>query len=361
MKRAGSLFRFLRGIEGLPIAIVLLVLYIVFISTAPRVFTSHRIYMSFLQTVPPVLVCSLGLTLVITAGEIDLSFPSVVGLSGFVFSWIFRHVDGSWAPWAGFALALAAGALIGYVNGILVAKIGVPSIMATMATQFFWIGVTILLAGGLQSDISAIRETAIHDIFVGRITVGAAKVPIQALWTVGLVIFLWFILNRHAFGEAISFIGDNVNVAQVVGINVESTKIILFTVNGMIAAFGGLLLTMEINVFYPTQGQGFLLPALAAVFIGGTSIAGGKGTIVGTLFGAYIIGSLEAGVVASRISGYWVQLVQGVVMAAVVVLNIVIEEGSIARLSNQMRQWSAQGRANNGRAAPPRVKDTGMK
>ena len=83
---------------------------------------------------------------------------------------------------------------------------------------------------------------------------------------------------------------------------------------GVIAAFAGLLLTLEINVFFPTQGSGFLLPTMAAVFIGGTSIAGGLGSIAGTFFGAYIIGSLEAGVVATTISGYWVQLIEGLVM-----------------------------------------------
>ena len=139
----------------------------------------------------------------------------------------------------------------------------------------------------------------------------------QALWSLGLVVVFWFILNRHKFGEAIMFIGDNAEVARVMGINVEATRIQLFTLHGVIAAFAGLLLTLEINVFFPTQGQGMLLPVMAAVFIGGTSIAGGQGVLVGTFFGSYIIGSLEAGVVATGIGGYWVQLVEGLVMAAV--------------------------------------------
>jgi simple sugar transport system permease protein len=343
MKRVGPLFASLSRIEGLPIAIVLVVLYGVFIHTAPTVFRGYRIYMSFLQIVPPMLVCALGLTFIITAGEIDLSFPAIVALSGFIFAWMFKHVDAPWAPWAGFALALAAGGLVGYINGLLVAGIGVPSIMATLAAQFFWYGVTVLLAGGLQLDISKIRDTLIHPLFVGRLF---GVVPVQAFWGVALAVLLWFILNRHRFGEAVMFIGDNADVARVMGVNVEATRIRLFTMNGVIAAFAGLLLTMEINVFFPTQGQGYLLQALAAVFIGGTSIAGGEGTIVGTLFGAYIIGSLEAGVVASRISGYWVQLVQGAVMAAVVVLNILIEERNIAALSSRIRHWGVPVRSN---------------
>jgi simple sugar transport system permease protein len=349
MKRGSSLLASVGKIEGLPVAAVLVVLYIVFIITAPTVFSGYRIYMSFLETVPPVLVCALGLTLVITAGEIDLSFPAVIALSGFVFAWVFKNFDAPWAAWVGFVLALASGALVGYVNGLLVAKIHVPSIMATLAAQFFWYGATILLANGLQLNIKEVQDHIVHTIFVGRI---GGIVPAQALWALALAVFLWFILNRHKFGEAIMFIGDNAEVARVMGINVEATRIKLFTVNGVIAAFAGLILTLNINVFYPTQGGGFLLPAMASVFVGGTSIAGGLGSIVGTFFGAYIIGSLEAGVVATTISGYWVQMVEGVVMGASIVLNVAISEGRIAMVANRIRHWAVPVRSNTVGEAP---------
>ena len=346
MKKGSSILKFLGRIEGLPVAAVLAVLYGILIFAAPRVFTGFRIYMSFLQTVPPVLVCALGLTLVITAGEIDLSFPAVVALSGFVFAWVFKTFHSPWAPWAGFVLALVCGALVGYINGILVAKVGVPSIMATLATQFFWYGATVLLANGLQLNIKEVIPTLVHTIFVGRITIGQVPVPMQAIWALGLAVFLWFILNRHKFGEEIMFIGDNANVARVMGIDVVTTRIKLFTVMGVIAAFAGLLLTLEINVFYPTQGGGFLLPTMAAVFIGGTSIAGGLGSISGTFFGAYIIGSLEAGVVATTISGYWVQLIEGLVMGGSVVLNIIIGEGHITTAYSRIRHWVSPDRSD---------------
>jgi len=343
MKPQNSPLAFFGKIEGLAVAAVLVVLYGVFIITAPTVFTGYRIYMSFLQTVPPVLVCALGLTLVITAGEIDLSFPAVVAFSGFIFSWIFKNFDASWAPWVGFVLALAGGALVGYINGLLVARIHVPSIMATLAAQFFWYGATILLSNGLQLNIKEVIDTTVHAIFVGRI---GDIVPLQAFWALGLAIFLWFILNRHKFGEEIMFVGDNAEVARVMGINVEATKIKLFTLHGVIAAFAGLLLTLEINVFFPTQGQGFLLPAMASVFVGGTSIAGGLGSVIGTFFGAYIIGSLEAGIVATTISGYWVQVVEGIVMSAAIVLNAAIGEGRISMISDRLRRWGAPVQSN---------------
>jgi simple sugar transport system permease protein len=363
MKRARSLIRRVGGIEGLPVAIVLVILIICFMITAPDVFWQWRIYMSFLQTVAPPLILGLGLTFVITAGEIDLSFPATVAFSGYVFTTCFKtlgeSMDASLAAAGGLVLALLAGAMVGYINGVMVAKVGVPSIMATLAAQFFWYGVTVLLAGGLQSALTTIENNGVHSLFVGRIygvipdpARGRIGIPVQALWALALTIFLWFILNRHKFGEAVTFIGDNANVARVMGIDVEATRIQLFTLMGVIGAFAGVILTLEVGVFYPTQGQGMLLPVMAAVFIGGTSMAGGVGLIFGTFFGSYVIGSLEAGVVATGISGFWVPLVQGLVMAGSIVLNTLISDGRIGVLSNRLRHWGVPVRSDSSHEMP---------
>ena len=335
MKQRTSIFSVLGRIEGLPIAIVLIVLYAALILSAPNVFTKPGIYMSFLGTIPKELIIALGLTLVITAGEIDLSFPAVVAFSGFAYTWAYRTFDPAIGAWIGLVLALVAGGLVGYINGLMVARLHIPSIMATLASQFFWYGITILLAGGLSVALEGIATHPVHEIFVGKLF---GIVPVQALWALALAIFLWFILNRHKFGEAISFIGDNANVARVMGINVEQTRIQLFTVQGVIAGFASIILTLDIGVFYPTQGD-FLLSVMAAVFIGGTSIAGGYGSIVGTFFGAFVIGSLSAGVVATTISGYWVQVVAGVVMGAIITLNALLGEGSLSGLSARFQHW----------------------
>lgn len=350
MKRLRALIGVMGKIEGLAIALVLVVVYAVFIISAPSVFLKPGIYMSFFETVPPMLICGLGLTFVITAGEIDLSFPAVVALSGFVLAWAYRNLDPSWGLWVGVVLALVAGAFVGYTNGVLVTRFAVPSIMATLAAQFFWYGVTILLAGGLQVALIGIQDHFLHKLLVGQLfkgeTIGGqyfSGLPVQALWATVLTAFLWFILNRHPFGEAVSFIGDNDNVARVMGINVERTRILLFTIHGVICAFAGVILTLDIGVFYPTQGD-YLLPVMAGVFVGGTSIAGGTGSIIGTFFGMYIIGSLEAGVVATTISGYWVRVVEGAVMGGVVVLNAIIGEGHMAAISSRLRHWSKPAR-----------------
>ncbi len=361
MAQLRSLTRVFGRIEGLAVAGVLAILYVVFIMSAPEVFTKPRIYTSFMQTISPQLIIALGLTFVITAGEIDLSFPAVVALAGFAFVWCYREIGGTFGPWIGLSAALLVGAGIGMINGVIVARIGVPSIMTTLAAQFFWYGVTILVADGKSIALTDIREEPIYEIFTGRIhgilpdqrgvPVG---IPSQAVWALGLTIFMWFLLNRHKFGEAVMFIGDNPDVARVMGINVEATRIQLFTMMGVISGFAGVLLTLDINVFFPNQAEGYLLPVMAAVFIGGTSFTGGVGVIVGTFFGAYIIGSLEAGVVASRISGYWVPLVKGLVMGASVIINVLLGEGKMASLTAQLQRWGISIGDRDGDFGPPK-------
>jgi simple sugar transport system permease protein len=318
-------------IEGLPIIGVLLVLIAVFMIAAPQVFLGYRIYMSFLATVPPQLILALGLTLVIASGEIDLSFPSVIAFSGFLFAWAFKTYE---LTWLALLLALAGGALVGWVNGILVAVIGIPSIIATLATQFFWGGITTVMTGGLSYAIRTIDDYAIHDVLVGRIGV----VPVQALWATAVAVVLWFVLNRHRFGEHLLFIGDNVEVARVVGVNVGREKIKLFTAMGVLGAFAAVLLTAENKNFFNTQGSGFLLTVMAAVFIGGTSIFGGKATIVGSYVGAYIIGMIEAGLVATGMQGFWVRAVVGLVFLAAVVFHLSMDQPQrLARLGQLFR------------------------
>ncbi len=144
-KRTGQ-WRRLAQIEGLPIIVVLLLLMGFFMIAAPGVFLRWPIYLSFLTTVPPMLVLSAGLTMVVAAGEIDLSFPSVLAFSGFLFAWAVG-VTGS--AWLGFRLAMAGGALVGFTNGVLIGFVGVPSIITTIGTQFFWAGVASILSGGM--------------------------------------------------------------------------------------------------------------------------------------------------------------------------------------------------------------------
>jgi simple sugar transport system permease protein len=305
-------------IEGLPITAVLLVLVALFMLVAPEVFLSYRIYMSFLANVPPLLVLAAGLTLLIAAGEIDLSFPSVVALSGWVLAYCIHELQ---APWLGLILALAAGTFVGFLNGVLVARLGIPSIIATVATQFLWGGLTTVFSRGLSYSLDDIEELSLWKLFADRI----GPLPVQSLWALGLAICLWFVLNRRRFGEHLLFIGDNAKVAELVGVNTERERTRAFALMGFLGAFASVLLTLENKNFFNTQGGGYLLEVMAAVFIGGTSVFGGSASMVGTVAGSFIIVMVEAGIVATGLQGFWVRAVVGVVFLAAVIGQLFLQ------------------------------------
>lgn len=318
----------LQRYEGLPIIIVFALMLMLFMYTAPEVFLSPFIYTTFLSTLPPLILLAIGLTFVIGAGEIDLSFPAIIAFSGFIFAVLFKEYD---LGWIAVIAALASGILVGFVNGFLVAKIGIPSFMATLATQFFWAGMATVLSGGKSYALRGAEESSVWAWIVGRPFAGSdvgwmAQLPMQALWTALIVVFLWLVLTRHRFGEHTLFIGDSNQVSRVVGIDVDREKIKLFTLMGLLAGCAAIMLTLENKNFFGNQGQGYLLTAIASVLIGGTSIFGGRATIVGTLFGCFIIGMIEAGLVASGLTGAWVRTVQGLIFLIAIVFYLYADE-----------------------------------
>lgn len=298
-------FRVQAGISG-----VLVGLLGIFMLLSPGAFLSPRIYVAFGSTIPFVAMLALCLTFPVIAGELDLSFPSVMAIAGLVFADIFLA---SGSPLLAMAAALGIGALAGLINGLLVVKVGVPSIIATIGTQFFWRGLAALLAAGLARNIVAVRETLLHEILVGRI---GGLVPAQALWRLVIAGGLGLILNRHVFGDQVLFIGDNIRTARLMGINTDQVRVLLFVLMGTMSALVSVLVCLEMANWWPTQGEGYLLLVFAAIFIGGTSVFGGEGTIFGTLVGAIIIGIIEAGIISAGLSGFWTRLVHGFIIVA---------------------------------------------
>lgn len=318
-----------RRFEGLPIIIVFVCLLGTFMYTAPGVFTQPFIYTTFLSTLPPLILLAMGLTFVLGAGEIDLSFPAVIGFAGFVFAVLFKEYDLGW--WAVLA-ALGAGVLVGFINGMLIAWVGIPAFITTLGTQFFWYGMATVLSGGKSYALRGVEESSVWQVIVGRpISAGGewywlSQIPLQALWMSIVVVFLWFILNRHRFGEHTLFLGDSNEVSRVLGINVEWEKIKIFTMMGFLASIAAIMLTLENKNYFGNQGQGYLLTAIASVLIGGTSIFGGRATIIGTVFGCLIIGMIEAGLVATGLTGAWVRTIQGLVFLIAIIFYLFVDE-----------------------------------
>ena len=305
--------------DGASIALVFAILIVVFMIAAPQAFLGYRVYMSFMATVPPPLIIALGVTLIAVAGEMDLSFPSVVASASYVFGVLFQQWD---LTWLALVCAISVGAAMGLVNGLVITLLGIPSLIATLAMLFLWGGLVTVISGGIQLAIPDVDGTMMHTVLVGRI---GGVFPAQMIWALLMSAFIWMLLNRHRFGENLLFIGDNLDVAKVVGINATREKIKLFALSGGLAGLAGVFLTLETTSYFASQGMGYLLTVIAAVFIGGTSIYGGSGKVIGTLFAAFIVTVIEAGLVASGIQGFWTRFFIGFVFIVSVTANAVIE------------------------------------
>jgi len=291
-------------------------IFILFLIGSPKTFTKFDIYYSFMSTIPFSGIMALAMTLVIISGEIDLSFPSIMGFAGWVFAkmsnvMVNSGMDPNLTIILSTILCFATGIIAGALNGFIVVRIGIPSLIATIGTQFFWRGLVNVCGQGFGETLVPVKETFLFKLYVGRI---GGIIPAQAIWFLVLTIAFWIILRRHRFGSHVLIVGDNVESARMMGIRAKRVKLILFMQMGFFASLAGILASLEVTYLWPTMGEGYLMRTLASVFIGGTSAFGGVGTIFGTFFGAIIIGSLEGGIVAIGLTGFWTQLIYGLII-----------------------------------------------
>jgi simple sugar transport system permease protein len=294
---------------------VFIALWILFIVMAPETFTRSQIYYAFMATIPFFAMMAMPLTMMVIAGEMDLSFPSIMAMG--MISFMFTY-DATGSIWLAFLAALATGVFIGWLNGIIVVKFGIPSLVATIGTQFFWRGAVLVLGQGRSGTLVYAKDTFLHPLLVGKL---GGKFPMQMIWLLVIVALVWVLLNRHKFGAHIYLIGDNANSAELMGINTGRTRIMGFVLVGLISAFAGVVASLNVTYFWPSLGEGYLLRTLASVFLGGTSVFGGVGTIFGTFIGAFIIGAIEAGTVAIGLTGFWTQLIYGLTIVLSVIMH----------------------------------------
>ena len=295
---------------------VLIGIFLLFLFGSPQTFSRFDMYYSFMSTIPFSGIMALAVTFVVITGEMDLSFPSIMGYSAWVFSKLVNvFVENGMDP--NLTILLSAlgcfitGLVAGALNGILVNKVRIPSLVATIGTMFFWRGMVNVCGQGFGLSLVPVNETVLFKAFVGRL---GGLVPAQAIWMVVLAVGFWFVLRRHRFGSHVLIVGDNVESARMMGIRVERVKMIVFMQMGLFASLAGIMATLEVTYLWPSLGEGYLLRTLASVFVGGTSVFGGVGTIFGTFIGSIIIGSLEGGIVAIGLTGFWTQLIYGLII-----------------------------------------------
>jgi simple sugar transport system permease protein len=301
---------------------VFLTLWLIFIIAAPNTFLSPQIYSAFMTSTPFFAIMAIPLTIVIIAKEIDLSFPSIMAMGMVAFSFMYNGTDFignvTLRVFLAIIAALLAGYLIGWINGIIIVKFGIPSLVVTIGTQFFWRGAVLVLTQGANFTLAYIKETIFYPLLVGKI---GGFLPMQMIWLIVITTLGWVLLNRHRFGAHIYLVGDNINSAELMGVNTGKTRIQAFTLVGIVSAFAGVIASFYVAYFWPNLGSGYLLNTLAAVFLGGTSVFGGTGTILGTFLGTFIIGSIDAATVAVGLTGFLTQLIYGFIIVLSVIMH----------------------------------------
>ena len=289
----------------------LIILCAIFSIMNPR-FMSVANFMNVLQQVAVIAIAAFGMTWVILLGEIDLSIGSIIAVAGMVGAQCFAYGMG-FAP--ALVLTLLAGALMGLINGVLTAKLLLPSFIVTVATMGIYRGLVSLPTNGAPAMIMNETWTAIGtESFLGF--------PIIIWIVLVLFVFNQVLLGKTTFGRRAYLTGGNREAALYSGIKVDRLKITIFVISGVMAAISGILLSSRLFSAQTNAGVSYELDAIAAAVLGGTSLAGGVGTMTGTLIGALIIGVMNNGMNMLSVPYFYQLIVKGLVILIAVWLDV---------------------------------------
>ncbi|KGJ28090.1 ribose ABC transporter permease [Staphylococcus haemolyticus] len=254
-----------------------------------------------------------GMTFIILTGGIDLSVGSILALSSaFIALMITSGVD----PIIALIIGVLIGFVLGAVNGLLVTKGNMAPFIATLATMTIFRGLTLVITDG--NPITNLGDSYLFQLFGKGYFIG---IPVPAVTMIIVFVILLIILQKTTFGRHTYAIGGNEIAAKISGIKVNKIKILIYGISGLMSALAGGILTSRLNSAQPTAGTSYELDAIAAVVLGGTSLTGGKGRIVGTLIGVLIIGVLNNGLNLLGVSSFYQQVVKGVVILIAVLID----------------------------------------
>ena len=273
-------------------------------------------------------ILAIGMLLVILNGGIDLSVGSTLGLAGCIAGFLMQGVNLSsfgvilYPPvWAVVVLTCVLGAIVGAVNGVLIAYLRVPAFVASLGVLYVARGVALLMTNGLTYNNLGGRpelgNTGCDWLGFNRL----AGIPIGVIVLAVLAIICGLVLSRTAFGRWLYASGGNERAADLSGVPVKRVKVLVYVFSGVCAAIAGLVLSSQLTSAGPTAGTTYELTAIAAVVIGGAALTGGRGTVRGTMLGAFVIGFLSDGLVIIGVSAYWQTVFTGAVIVLAVLMN----------------------------------------
>lgn len=307
-------------------------------------------------------IVAIGMLMVILHGGIDLSVGSTVGLSGVVAGYLLQGFNlplselvAYPAVWVVVLIAVGVGALIGLVNGLLVSRLSVAPFIATLGMLYVGRGLALVISNGetftaLRGD-PALGNTGFLTVLAGRPF--GIPMPVWCMIAFGVVFSV--LLTRTPFGRWLYATGGNQRAAELSGVPVKRVMTRVYVLSGICSAVVGLLLTADLPAATPRAGEFYELNAIAAVVIGGAALSGGRGTIRGTLIGAFVIGFLVDGLVLVGVSVFWQQVIKG----AVIILAVAVDQAQ-QKLQKRRAADHARRSSGGGGAPPPRTEGTAL-
>lgn len=317
--RSGALAGVLTIIKRFGMLIILGLIILVISLLSDRFFTVSN-FLIILRQVSINAVVAAGMTVVILSAGIDLSVGSVVALAGVLSAGTLAATGSTfWAVLVG----LGAGSVLGALNGVFIAYPKLPPFIVTLATMVLARGLTLVYTQGRPILVDSRAFEFIGGGYVGGI-------PVPVILMAAVYVLLYFVLSWTKFGRFVYAIGGNEQACRLSGINVDGIKVAIYAISGFFAGLTAIVLTSRLLSAQPTAGVGYELDAIAAVILGGTSLAGGEGGLGGTIIGAIIIGVLANGLNLLNVSPFFQDVAKGLVILFAVLLDRLIHTASAA-------------------------------
>lgn len=307
------------GIRELGVLIALVVVVAVF-TGLNRLFLTLDTFGDILTQAAELGMAAVGVTFLMIAGEFDLSVGSNFAFAGVLLALLVTRyeISGLLAVPA----ALLAAGVIGLLNGVITLSTRIPSFITTLGTMMLWRGLALAVTGGWP--ISILTASVLLDVLGGKAIYGTLR--ISAVWSLLVTAIFWVLLSKTAYGNWVFATGGRREAARALGVPVNRVKLMNFTLAGVLAGAAGFMQFGRMGSMSPVWGEGLALEAIAAAVIGGTSLMGGTGTILGTILGAITMASIRVGLVMVGAPAYWYTAFLGAVIVVAVILNVKLEE-----------------------------------
>jgi ribose/xylose/arabinose/galactoside ABC-type transport system permease subunit len=293
------------------VSILSIVILVVFFTAMNKNFLNAMNIRNMLTDISPLLVMGCGVTFVLLIGSIDLSIGAVCSCAAVILAVLFPLI-GSWA----YLFALLYGALAGLINGVVFTRVRLPSFIATLGAMSVWQSVAYLMSGGAPLQISVKNW---H--FIGWASIKFGVLSMSLILALMVLAIFYVVQQRTRMGKYSFAIGANERAARLAGVNIRLTKIGVFTVCGLCSAAAGIFLSAKLRSGIPTVGEPMTLLAVAAVALGGTSLAGGKGSILGTILGVALVTVIQNGMNVIGVDAFWQQIVFGIIVILAVYIT----------------------------------------